>query len=300
MIALIESYLATRRAAGFKLRKAEQHLRAYASEASRRKERHVRARTAIEWASAASTVDARARRLHHVIHFARYAKAEDDGHEIPPARVFVRTRQRPLPYIFSGQEIRAILDEARMLRPADTIKPHTYCTLFGLLASCGLRISEALGLKLVDVTEDGLVVRYAKFNKSRLVPLHPTTAMALERYLDRRRSVPTDDDHLLVIQTGRVPAYETVVAVFLKIVRKLGIHPGPGQRGPRLHDFRHSFAVRVLESTSPSPGPTSRQMLALSTYLGHAKVADTYWYLQATPRLMHTIADACERHMERC
>jgi integrase len=138
------------------------------------------------------------------------------------------------------------------------------------------------------------VIRETKFQKSRLLPLHETTRRALDRYLSVRSRLGTLDGALFVSTTATAPAYPTVVAVFLQLARAIGLRGGPGERGPRIHDLRHSFAVRSLEACRGEPDAVARHIVALSTYLGHGHVTDTYWYLQATPILMRRIADAAE------
>jgi integrase len=170
--------------------------------------------------------------------------------------------------------------------------------LFALLATTGLRVSEALGLCLQDLTQDGLLIRQTKFRKTRLVPLHPTAQVGLDRYLVRRKSWGGLDDHLFVSRQDTALPYQTVVATFLKLVRAIGLRGGPGQGGPRIHDLRHGFAVRSLEQCPPSALGVTRHMVALSTYLGHGHVAATYWYLHATPRLLETIAAVTEDFLE--
>jgi integrase len=157
-----------------------------------------------------------------------------------------------------------------------------------------LRISEALALQLQDITDVGLVICSTKFRKSRLVPLHDTARRALRTYLvARNRHAGLDTTVFLSKRRTRLP-YSTVVSVFLRIVREIGIHPGPGKPGPRIHDLRHTFAVRSLEQCAGERQAVARHMLALSTYLGHARLAHTYWYLQATPQLLADIAEQSE------
>jgi integrase len=157
-----------------------------------------------------------------------------------------------------------------------------------------MRISEVLALRLGDVAEDGLIIERTKFKKSRLVPLHSTTRAAVDRYLSVRLTIFPSVDALFISNTGAPLCYDTVSAMFRKISRQVGLRGEPGQPGPRIHDLRHTFAVRSLESCPHNDDAVSRHVLALSTYLGHAHVADTYWYLQATPGLMARIADAGE------
>lgn len=290
----IGGYLAIRRSAGFELRISEALLRGFAKFAAARGETHVRARTAIAWASEAPSPHQRCRRLDAVRIFARHARVEDRRHELPPQDVFPRCRPPFLPFIFTQDQIRAVLVAAADLRPAGSLRPWTYCTLMSLLSVTGMRISEALALRYDDITADGLVIRNTKFRKSRLVPLHPSSESGLQAYLERRRKLGGPCDRVFVTLRGRPLAYGTVITVFLALVRGCGLHPGPGQRGPRILDLRHSFAVRALEACPHDRHRVDAHTLALSTYMGHAKLVSTYWYLHATPVLLADIADACE------
>lgn len=295
----VESYLAVRRAAGFSLRVPECLLRSFACMATERGDRYVRTETAMAWAALAPTPQQRERRLNEVIRFARYLRAEDSSHDLPPRGVFAHQTSRRIPFIFSADDIRRLLDAASGLGPRATLRPHTYRTLFGLIAATGLRVSEALGLALEDVTEDGLRIRDTKFRKSRLVPLHPTTRAALDEYIAMRRRMGGSCEQVFVSVRGTRLAYPTAITTFLLLMRGLGLHPGPGQSGPRIHDLRHTFAVRALEQAPQTKAGVTGHLLALSTYLGHAHVADTCWYLQATPQMMSGIADACEQYLRR-
>jgi integrase len=221
--------------------------------------------------------------------FARFARAEDAGHEVPTERVFALRRVRYRPFIFTPDQLHELLVRASKLSPAGSLRPWTFATLFSLLAVTGLRISEALNLRLHDITEDGLVIRETKFQKSRLVPLHPTTVAGLKRYLDRRGIAK--DDRVFVSLRGSGMRPSGVVTIFLRIVRAMGIHPGPGKLGPRVHDLRHGFAVRVLESCSGDRTVVDANMLALMTYMGHGQIDSTYWYLHATPQVLAQISD---------
>ncbi len=175
-----------------------------------------------------------------------------------------------------------------------TSSPRARFAAFSRAASTGLRISEALALQLQDVTDAGLVIRSSKFRKSRLVPLHDTTRRALQAYLAARERYAGKDAAVFLSEHRTALRYPTVVTVFLRLVRAIGIHPGPGKLGPRIHDLRHTFAVRSLEQCGGDRQAVARHMLALSTYLGHARLAHTYWYLQATPQLLADVAAQSE------
>jgi len=294
---LVDPYLALRRATGFQMKVQAYLLRSFTAFAEARGETHVRTRSAIEWAALAPSELQRANRLGTVRVFARFAKAEDPDHEIPPDRVFAPRRARYAPFILSEAQLKELLQRAARLPPPQSLRPWTYCTLFSLLAVTGVRISEALALTLDDVTADGLVIRKTKFQKSRLVPLHPSAAAGLARYLDRRGYA--SDNHVFLSSRGTPPRYPTVIAIFLRLVRAMGIHPGPGSRGPRIHDLRHQFAIRVIEAGPPPRDGVDARMLALSTYMGHGRLDSTYWYLHATPHLLTGICETTERLIDK-
>jgi integrase/recombinase XerD len=295
----VDTYLAVRRAAGYKLRDVERYLREFAHFATTRGEDHVVAQTAIRWAARTPSEAQRAERLSIVIRFARFAHAEDPRHEIPPERQFCRRHRRPVPYIFAAEEIQSLLAQAALLGPPDSLRPHLYRMLFGLLAVTGLRIAEALALRFKDITPDGLVIRETKFHKSRLVPLHATTTAALERYLGQRSRLALDDDHLFVSTQRRPLCAKAARETFHQLLAAAGIAQEPDRPPPRLMDLRHTFATTVLAACPHGREHIPRQMLALSTYLGHTSIASTFWYLERTPALMGDIAQRCEAFFRR-
>jgi integrase len=290
----LRDYFALRRSLGFKLKTEEILLKGLVRFIAARGESHIRAETAIGWASLGPSPSARDKRLRTAAAFATHLRAEDPRHEVPPTGVYARVRNRALPFIFAPDDVRRFIAEAASIGRQGTLDPLTCYTLFGLLFSAGLRISEVLSLRIHDVTGDGLLVRETKFRKSRLVPLHATASAALERYLERRRRLASSHDRLFVTSGRAAPGYKWVFRRFKQILRAIGRFRIPGRRRPRIHDIRHTFAVRALE-TCPGGDQVQRHILALSTYLGHAHVADTYWYLQATPKVMAELADAGER-----
>ena len=169
-----------------------------------------------------------------------------------------------------------------------------YGTLLGLIAATGLRISEALDLRLHDVLPDGVLqIRRAKFGKSRLVPLHPTAANAFDQYLEQRRRLAVTDDHVFLSAGNQRISSSMVEYTFRRVLRLAGIAPSR-TRPPRIHDLRHTFATRALEQCSTRREAVARHFVALATYMGHTDIAHTYWYLEATPELMTGIAAAAE------
>ena len=294
----VNTYLSVRRAVGFKLETVEGYLRSYANFATARGDIRVVSNTAIEWAGLATLQNQRANRLNVLIRFARFARAEDSCHEIPPANIFCGRRYRRTPYIFTDEEVQRLMLHAARLGPAGTLRPHTYSTLFGLLASTGLRISEALSLRFDDVTPEGLVTRETKFRKSRLVALHETAALALRHYLLRRGKFANCDDHVFVSCRGGKLSYKIAATTFQEVLKAAGVQGKPNSPKPRLHDFRHRFAVKALQACPDGRDRVTRHMLALSTYMGHACLRSTYWYLESTPQLMKDIAGVCESFLQ--
>jgi len=297
LTAAIDRYLELRRALGYKLDSDERLLRSFGRFADERADTHVASQTALAWAARTTTARQTNRRMRVIIGLARFLHAEDPRHEIPPRVLSCPAQTRPLPYIFSPEEIRLLAQAAARLGPPGSLRPLTFSTLFTLLAVTGLRISEALSLRLDDLTPDALVIRDTKFRKSRLVPLHETAAAALTRYLERRQRVASKDDHLFVSLKRTPLCYATAYRMFRQLCASAGLHCPPQARRPRLHDLRHSVAVRALEACPHARDQVTPHMLALSTYLGHASVRGTYWYLQSSPRLMHDVAGAAEAWM---
>ena len=209
LIRQVETYLALRRAGGFELRNDALLLRNFAKFADECNETHVNASMAIEWAAKASSAAQRDRCLKAVIRFAKILRLEDNRHQVPPSGVFGHHRQRPVPYIFKKAEVKALVEHVACLPSSDPSRSYTFSTLFGLLAATGLRISEALALHLDDLTVNGLLIRKTKFHKSRILPLHETTAKVLENYILYHRP-KVENDHLFVSVKGKNLSYFVV------------------------------------------------------------------------------------------
>ena len=292
-----ERYIAFKRGQGYKMDSEERLLRRYVSYAEDHGDIFAVAVRMVEWAGTAPSPSTAQHRLSAARCFARWVRAEEERHEVPPNNVGPGQKIRPAPHLLSPADVRRLIDAALSVGPAGSINPHTYHFMFGLIAVTGLRRSEAVALQLEDVTPDGLLVRETKFRKSRLLPLHDSTWRALDRYLELRARVGSGDDHLFVLSTGKPPSPNSVTKTFTDLACQLGLRYGPGKGGGvRLHDLRHCFAVRNLERASAaSRDGVNRHMLALSTYLGHVDVSSTYWYLEATPVLMRQVALAAEQ-----
>ncbi len=223
----------------------------------------------------------------------RYIRAEDPSHELPPAVFGREKRSRPIPYIFSQENIQRLVQAASQ-SGCRSLRRETYSTLFALLACTGLRVSEAIRLRFEDITPDGLVIRCSKFRKSSLVPLHETAQTGLQRYLERRRSYAPFDDHVFISLRRKPLRLADVETAFRTAVKKIDLKRGLGLPHPRPYSLRHTFAVRALETCPDVRDSITKHMVALSTYLGHGKVSHTYWYLESTPDLMRDIAECCE------
>jgi integrase len=222
--------------------------------------------------------------------FARYRSGEDPTTQIPPLGLLPYRALRARPYLYSAKEIRELLKAAQNLHSTSTLKPWTYYCLFGLLATTGMRISEALNLQIRDVdwSERVITIHGTKFGKSRLVPLHPSTRKVLPAYAERRDRFfgRKPLSHFLVSSRGTRLDGGDVRRTFYRLSRQIGLREVSASHGPRLHDFRHRFAVQTLVRWYRQGKDVQRRLPVLSTYLGHAHVTDTYWYLTSTPELM--------------
>jgi integrase len=238
-----------------------------------------------------------------LLEFARYA--DRVGHtgplttEIPPERLLGSAHRRTDPYIYSEAELSTLLAAARRLPPLTGLRPRTYATLIGLMTCTGLRISEVLKLSRGDVDwgHGTLTIRESKFHKSRLIPLHPSVVPVLREYArlrDRHHPIP-QTEAFFVSDRGTALPYSTVRQTFRKLCKHLPLTTRSGGRGPRIHDIRHTFACRRLLRWYADGVDLDRAVAALSTYLGHAKVSDTYWYLTGIPELLGRAASRFER-----
>jgi integrase len=243
-----------------------------------------------------------ARRLSFVRGFARYLNAIDSRSEVPPNGLLPYRPQRTRPYIYTERQIEQFLAAALTLPPPGGLRRWTYHCLLGLFSVTGLRLGEALSLKLddIDLHENVLTIRGAKYGKSRLVPIHPSTRKVLVGYLQRRKRflAGRDSPYLFVTRTGNRLDTGGVHRTFYQLSRQIGLRAPSASHGPRLHDFRHRFAVETLLGWYRSGVAVEPRLPILSTYLGHVRVSDTYWYLSACPELMGHAVDRLERRWE--
>lgn len=301
MVALVEEYLSARRVFGYALDMDGRQLLRFARFADNANHRGpLTLEIAMRWALLnVSRPITSARRIDVLRPFARYRSQFDSATEIPPTRLFGASHRRLTPHIYTAKEIRALLSAAAQLPPVGGLRPATYTTLFGLLAATGLRISEALHLMRsdIDLTAGLLTVRETKFRKSRLVPLHPTTTKALQRYVslrDTKIPAPVCDDFFL-LDGGRRVYKRSVEYQFQQLRGQLHWRSRGDHPAPRIHDLRHTFICNCLLRWYRRGFDIDREIIALSTYVGHAKVTDTYWYITGIPKLMAIAAQRFEQ-----
>lgn len=306
--ARIDDYLAERRRLGFVLRSRGSLLAGFARYVEgRHHQGPLTVELMADWARQdkrnSGTPETWAYRLAVLRRFARYLKQFEPDTEVPDELLFGPEPGRVAPHIYREEEIVDLLAAARRLGPAGSLRPMTYETLFGLMASSGLRVSEALHLRDadVDLKRGMLTVRQTKFAKSRQLPLHPSTIEALARYRRQRaRHVHTTVDMPFLIgsrgrRLGQPLSDRQAHRVFNALRDSLGWVNRGAHDAPRLHDMRHTFAVRRLMRWHAEGTDVDQMMLALSTYMGHAEIFYTYWYLTAVPELMALAGGKFER-----
>lgn len=297
MVARVEDYLRNRRQFGFQLRIEGGELLRFAHYADSSGHRGAVTTTlALSWAQDAKTATPlyRARRLEIVRCFAKYQRAFEPKTEVPESGILGPAHRRTTPYIFSPVELTRLLEVASRLSSPRGLRAKTYVSLLGLIACTGLRVSEALRIKDVDVDLNAGVLRVenTKFRKSRLVPIHRSARLRLRRYANERAKIaPAYQGSAFFVSESGCPMPErTVHSVFAKLIPNVVASCSSLSRRPRIHDLRHTFACRRLLHWYKKGANIDQYVAALSTYLGHAKVTDTYWYLTGVPELMSLAA----------
>ncbi len=291
LYAAMQQYVAVRRALGFKLRQHEGLLRDFAQFMEDRRQTTITIDLAVAWATAPILDHPYTwkRRLSVIRNFARYFQTLDPATEVPPSDHLAYRYQRPVPFLYTDDEIRALIGAAADLFPS--FRAVTYQTLIGLLAATGMRLGEALRLNLSDVSGSAheLTIRFTKFGKSRIVPVHPTVADALEVYRRHRNTYahrrPPTESFFLSLRGTRL--HDGVVhKTFRVLVREVGLAPRAGSGVARIHGLRHTFTVATIRDWYATGQPVASQLPLLSAYLGHVNPVSTYWYLQTTPELL--------------
>lgn len=292
----LADYIAARRALGTRLKEPAQTLLRFIKFLARKRSVYITTPLALAWSQQSKNVQRAtwARKLSMVRQFARWVHAIEPRHQVPPPRLLsVRHRRNP-PHIYSDVQIQSLMVAASNLGSAKGMKGLSLETIVGLLAATGLRPGEAFVLRRADVDlQTGmLIIRESKFGKSRQVPIHSSTVLALKRYARRRDVIlhGVDDSHFFLSDRGAALAAGTVRRWFCKISRNCGLREKlPGHRcgrGPRLQDLRHTFATKRLVEWYRAGENVAIQLPKLATYLGHSSVACTYWYIQAVPELL--------------
>lgn len=298
----VEAYLTYRRAHGYELKIEEIRLKSFARFADTLvPDGHLTISLAVQWARA-SRRDAPitwARRIEVLRGFARFCQRTDPRTEVPARNLFGAAHRRLVPHIYTDAELAALLEATDRLHPAQGLRPATCRNVFGLLASAGLRIGETLALTRDDVDLDTgvLDIREAKFRKRRYVPLHESATRRLREYAQRRdRLIAHPPSERFFLRDDGKPANQASMLYALHtLCDEMGWHPRGDYPHHRLHDLRHTFIVRSVLRGYERGFDIDHAVMALSTYVGHAKPSDTYWYLTGVPELMSIAAERFHR-----
>lgn len=294
-------YVCMRQGLGYKYDSPARRLSDFVSFMEARGAETITVALAMEWVTKIGRQPTWAIRLTDVRCFAQHIAHFDPLTEVPPTDLVPASR-RPKPYIYSDAEIEALVAAALALPPANALRRWTYHCLFGLIAVAGLRHSEALNLHRddVDLDQGVLTIRESKFGKSRLIPLHASTISVLREYAARRDAhlTPPRSPYFFVAEQGGRLLHQYVHRVFWRLSRQIGLRQHGQRNGPRVHDLRHRFAVQTLINWYRAGLDIEQQLPVLSTFLGHAYVRDTYWYLSATPELMSHAARRLDKRWE--
>lgn len=286
----LTDYLSLRRSLGYKLQRTDKLLHQFVGYLEAMEAETVTVENALGWACLPPNGASNwwPSRLSVVRGFAASLHTLDPATEVPPADMLPWQPHRASPYLYSDAEVSALIEAANILH--GPIRVATYQTLVGLLAVTGMRVGEAIGLdtKDLDPSHGVLLIREAKFNKTRELPLHPTSVSALRGYLAcrDRHYPPARSPALFISPVGTRLLYCNVHWTFQRLVRHAGLAPPAGSCRPRIHDLRHSFAVRTLLDAYQQGQDPQQRLTLLSTYLGHVNPAATYWYLSAAPELL--------------
>ena len=304
----VHEYVDLRRSLGYKLVGIKKTLLQFATFLEEQQAAHITQQLALAWAQQPENVQPSkwAQRLNNVRAFARYRQAADPRTEIPAPGLLSYKPKRAKPHIYSDEEIQALLSAARNMPyhgERQALLPWTYYCLIGLLNVSGLRVGEArdIALQDVDLQAGLLTVQAGKYGRKRLVPLHESTCQVLADHTERRQRHWTGQpipQNLFLSSRGTPFHLTSIQKTFRELSRQVGLRGSDDRRGPRLHDFRHSLAVRTLKNWYRRGQDPEKMLPILSTYLGHVCVSDTYWYLENSPGLMKEAMTRLERRWE--
>jgi len=298
---MVQEYLSLRRSLGFQLIDAEYVLRWFLAFMQREHAVHIKTEAVLRWIHASQILPAtKSSRFTVVRKFAQYAHAMDADHEVPAAGLMTHRTERANPHIYSDSQTLQLLGACLALPPGNGLRHHTYYTILGLLTVTGMRISEATSLSRDDVAlGTGIItIRESKFKKTRSIPVHTSTIKVLADYVHRRNEIYPNSKCLAFFLSD--PGTALTSAVLRCMFRRISHHIGfrkPNQRhGPRIHDLRHTFAVKTVMRWYREGADVEQCLPLLSTYLGHAKPSDTYWYLSSVPELVGLAATRLEAY----
>jgi integrase len=303
----LDRYLAIRRSLGFDLGTTEGILRRFIAFAKQQNADYITTDLFLRWQKEFGHAHRStwARRLGMVRLLAQWLRGLDQKHEVPPKTLIPARYQRIHPYIYKDEEIRRIVMAAEELPSINGVRALSYSTLFGLIAVTGLRISEALSLDVTDadLKTGVLTLRRGKFGKARLLPISASTIAHLTAYIrERDRLLGASPKSFFVSDRGERITSCSAQYTFALICQTIGLRPVEKWRrhghGPRIHDLRHTFAVRTLVNWYRTGKDPAREMIKLTTYLGHAHPKDTYWYIEAVPELLNLASLRAERSMQ--
>lgn len=296
----LADYLTLRRALGYRLQRPEKLLNQFLDHLEHRGETVITVAGALTWAQlpAGGSSNWGAYRLCVVRCFTTYLHAIDPVHEVPPTGLLPQRPIRATPYLYSDAEIAELIAAAVTLRTP--LRRATTATLIGLLAVTGMRIGEAISLdrRDVDLAEGRLTIRFGKFGKTRELALHPSTIDALRAYRQLRdRSALAEPSAFFVSAAGTRLIYCNIHNTFHRLVTQIGLVSRSPACRPRIHDLRHTFAVRTMLDAYAAGEDGQARLTLLSTWLGHVNPRHTYWYLSAAPELMALAGQRLEAHL---
>lgn len=296
----LQNYLSVRRSLGFDLVFTERVLLKFTAFANAQDIDYITVRLFLDWKSSygAANNNTWSTRLGMVRAFATWLQGFDPRTEIPPSGLVAGKPKRSRPHIYTDEQVTAIVTEATHLRSPYGLRGVMCSTLFGLIAVTGLRISEALKLddRDVDLNEAVITVRCSKNGKTRLLPISATTVNRLDDYrTERERLLGRSSTALFLLENGVRPTDCCARYNFAQVCQRIELRDHQSLyrhgRGPRIHDLRHTFAVRTIIDWYRSGRNADREMFKLSTYMGHIKPEYTYWYIEAVPELLQLASE---------
>jgi len=297
----LQEYISIRRALGFKMRFEVSALSQFVRFLEKEDAFFITTDLAVRWATLPERVNPAqwANRLSMVRAFAQFHKSLDPRTEIPPQGLLPHRYLRKRPYIYQDAEILRLLQASSALESSIGLHASTFATLFGLLAVTGMRVSEPIALDRADVDfkQKVLTVRHTKFGKSRMIPLHPSTISKLAEYSQLRDQLfpGVNSQSFFLSENGKRLSRSKVYSTFVNLSCEIGLRERDKNHGPRLHDLRHTFAVKTLIRWYQEGVDVEQHMPELTTYLGHTHVNYTYWYISAIPELLELASSRLTR-----